>query len=56
MTAIPQSMRSIDITAPGGPDVLRLATRPVPRPGQGEVLVRTVPQSAAALCDTWLLA
>jgi NADPH:quinone reductase len=42
MTAIPQSMRSIDITASGGPDVLRLAIRPVPRPGQGEVLVRTV--------------
>jgi NADPH2:quinone reductase len=40
--AIPQSMRSIDITAPGGPEVLQLATRPVPRPGQGEVLIRTV--------------
>lgn len=35
-------MRSIDITAPGGPEVLRLAIKPVPRPGQGEVLVRTV--------------
>jgi NADPH2:quinone reductase len=43
MTTIPDSMRSIDITVPGGgPDVLRLATRPVPRPGHGEVLVRTV--------------
>lgn len=42
MTAIPQSMRSIDITASGGPEVLQLATRPVPRPGHGEVLIRTV--------------
>jgi putative PIG3 family NAD(P)H quinone oxidoreductase len=42
MTAIPGSMRSIDITASGGPEVLQLATRPVPRPGPGEVLIRTV--------------
>jgi NADPH:quinone reductase len=42
VTAIPQSMRSIDTSAPGGPEVLRLGTRPVPRPGHGEVLVRTV--------------
>ena len=42
MTVIPRSMRSIDITASGGPEVLRLATTPVPRPGRGEVLVRTV--------------
>lgn len=39
---LPESMRMIDITSPGGPEVLRLATKPVPRPGQGEVLVRTV--------------
>ena len=42
MTAIPTSMRAIDITAPGGPEALRIATLPVPRPGAGEVLVRTV--------------
>ena len=41
MTAIPESMRCIDIATPGGPEVLRIATRPVPRPGSGEVLVRT---------------
>jgi NADPH2:quinone reductase len=41
MIAIPESMRSIDITVPGGPEVLQLATKPVPRPGPGEVLVRT---------------
>jgi NADPH:quinone reductase len=34
-------MRCIDIAAPGGPEVLRIASKPVPRPGSGEVLVRT---------------
>jgi len=33
-------MRVIEIAAPGGPEQLRLATRPVPRPGPGEVLIR----------------
>jgi NADPH:quinone reductase len=34
-------MRCIDIATPGGPEVLELVTRPVPRPGTGEVLIRT---------------
>ncbi len=42
MTAIPESMRCIDIAAPGGPEVLCVATRPVPRPRPGEALVRTL--------------
>src|SRR5687768_7396822 len=33
-------MRAIEISAPGGPDVLRLVERPVPEPAQGEILVR----------------
>lgn len=33
-------MRAIEITSPGGPDVLRLADRPRPEPGAGEVLIR----------------
>ena len=33
-------MRYIEIAAPGGPEVLRITTGPVPRPGPGEVLVR----------------
>jgi putative PIG3 family NAD(P)H quinone oxidoreductase len=33
-------MSVIDVKAPGGPEQLVLATRPVPRPGAGEVLVR----------------
>jgi NADPH2:quinone reductase len=38
---LPVSMRYIDIAAPGGPEVLRIARGLVPRPGAGEVLVRT---------------
>ncbi|WP_294121626.1 NAD(P)H-quinone oxidoreductase [Sphingomonas sp.] len=37
---IPDVMRVVDIAAPGGPERLRLASRPTPRPGKGEVLVK----------------
>ena len=37
---IPDAMRVVEIAAPGGPEQLRLASRPTPRPGQGEVLVK----------------
>jgi putative PIG3 family NAD(P)H quinone oxidoreductase len=33
-------MRVVEIAAPGGPEQLRLAHRPVPQPGPGEVLIR----------------
>jgi len=33
-------MLAIEIARPGGPEVLRLANRPVPEPADGEVLVR----------------
>ncbi len=33
-------MRAIEITRPGGPDVLRLVERPTPAPGPGEVLIK----------------
>ncbi len=36
---IPDVMRAIEIAAPGGPEQLRLVSRPTPRPGAGEVLV-----------------
>ena len=39
MAAIPQQMQVIEITKPGGPEVLQPATRPVPQPGPGEVLI-----------------
>jgi len=40
MTDLPETMLAIDPQAPGGPEVLVPVTRPVPRPGEGEVLVR----------------
>ncbi|HEU0199795.1 MAG TPA: NAD(P)H-quinone oxidoreductase [Burkholderiaceae bacterium] len=33
-------MRAIEISKPGGPEVLRLVDRPRPEPGSGEVLIR----------------
>ncbi len=40
MIQLPPDMTAIEIAQPGGPDVLRAATRPVPRPGPREVVVR----------------
>jgi putative PIG3 family NAD(P)H quinone oxidoreductase len=37
---IPDVMRVIEIAGPGGPEQLRLASRPTPKPGKGEVLVK----------------
>ena len=33
-------MRAIEITSPGGPEVLALCDRPIPTPGPDEVLIR----------------
>ncbi|MEW6559088.1 MAG: NAD(P)H-quinone oxidoreductase [Pseudomonadota bacterium] len=33
-------MRAIEITRPGGPDVLKLCERPIPQAGSGEVVLR----------------
>ncbi len=38
--SLPQSMRVVEIAAPGGPDALRPATRPLPQLRPGEVLIR----------------
>jgi NADPH2:quinone reductase len=40
MTPLAPQMTAIEITTPGGPDVLRPVSRPVPAPVEGEVLVR----------------
>ena len=40
--SLPAKMRAIEISAPGGPEVLTPAERPVPEPGHGEILIRTV--------------
>ena len=39
---LPQQMQVVEISAPGGPEVLRIATRPLPRPQAGEVLIKVV--------------
>ena len=40
MDAIPTMMIAIDPAGPGGPQVLQPVERPVPRPGEGELLIR----------------
>jgi len=40
MGDIPDTMIAIEISAPGGPEVLVASQRPVPEPAEGEVLVR----------------
>ena len=40
LTDIPKTMTAIEITEPGGPDVLKPATRPVPEVQAGEVLIK----------------
>src|SRR3954453_432399 len=37
---LPSTMKAVEISAPGGPDVLKPAERPVPQPKQGEVLIK----------------
>lgn len=37
---MPDMMRFIDTTGPGGPEVMTLAQGPIPTPGPGEVLIR----------------
>ena len=38
--SLPAEMTAIEITAPGGPDVLEPTRRPVPVPAAGEILIR----------------
>jgi putative PIG3 family NAD(P)H quinone oxidoreductase len=40
MMSLPRTMTAIEIAQPGGPDVLRLAQRPTPQPGEGEALIK----------------
>ncbi|QJE72296.1 NAD(P)H-quinone oxidoreductase [Aerophototrophica crusticola] len=37
---LPDSMRAVEIKAPGGPEVLTPCTRPVPEPSPGELLLK----------------
>jgi NADPH2:quinone reductase len=38
--SLPETMTAIEITEPGGPEVLKPTTRPVPTPGPDDVLIR----------------
>jgi putative PIG3 family NAD(P)H quinone oxidoreductase len=40
MTALPETMTAIEVPEPGGPEALVPATRPLPTPGLGEVLIK----------------
>lgn len=40
MNAIPSSMQAVEISRPGGPEVLRVTQRSVPTPGPQDVLIR----------------
>jgi NADPH2:quinone reductase len=40
--ALPETMTAIAIPVPGGPEALKPETRPVPKPGPTEVLVRVI--------------
>ncbi len=40
MSTMPSSMQAIEIVQPGAPEVLRVAQRPLPHAGAGEVLIR----------------
>lgn len=40
MTALPDTMTAIVIKAPGGPEMLVAEQRPLPQPGDGEILVK----------------
>jgi NADPH2:quinone reductase len=46
MTTVPATMTAIELKQPGGPEMLVPGTRPVPKPGKGEVLIQV---AAAAI-------
>ncbi len=49
---LPETMAAVEITAGGGPEVLKPATRPVPSPKPGEVLIK-VAASGVNGPDIW---
>src|SRR5215470_3643049 len=40
MTSIPATMTAIGITSPGGPEMLVPQERPVPQPGEDDILIK----------------
>ena len=39
MATIAEEMDAVEAVEPGGPEVLQIVRRPVPRPGPGEILI-----------------
>jgi putative PIG3 family NAD(P)H quinone oxidoreductase len=42
MASVPEIMTAIEISMPGGPDVLKAKVVPVPKPGAGQILIKVV--------------
>jgi putative PIG3 family NAD(P)H quinone oxidoreductase len=40
LSEVPEAMRAVEITVPGGPEVLQVGVQPVPVPGHGQILIR----------------
>ena len=40
MSELPRSMRAVEISSPGGPEVLRVSSRPIPELGVRQILIR----------------
>lgn len=40
MAALPRTMTAVEISQPGGPEVLKVVERPVPQPAAGEILIK----------------
>jgi NADPH2:quinone reductase len=40
MPNLPPTMNAVAITAPGGPEVLKVSQAPTPKPGPGQVLIK----------------
>jgi putative PIG3 family NAD(P)H quinone oxidoreductase len=40
MASVPETMTAIEISTPGGPDVLKAKVVPVPKPGAGQILIK----------------
>jgi NADPH2:quinone reductase len=40
MAKVPETMRAIEITTPGGPEVLEIKTYPTPQPHVGQILIK----------------
>ena len=45
------SMRAVEISEPGGPEVLKPVSRPLPEPAHGQVLIQVAQEAAEGAQD-----